>query len=751
MDYFNIIDVEIFGNFVKKIGGNYCSYYKEYGQNIIDSDMSREEFHQRLCDNTIWEQWKTFLTNELHIRMIKINIDYLRSDDALCRSIVYPSTDDTIVTSENDTTANTLPFPQEGISLSAISRFVDICGGEDILRNMTTTEVNNEALMPLTYAYKSSYCDLLIMEKDRKMYDDTSHEQDVVDIGKPCAFISHAWKYQFLDVLDAIFSHFERPTDDKIEELDSNDDHIIWLDLFTNNQHLAPDLDFHWWSTTFKTAIQNIGRTVMVLSPWQNPIPLTRAWCLFEIFCTVDTTTKFEVALCDEQKNGLIEAASRDILELRKMIGVIDVEKSEAWSPLDLERIFDVVKKTVGFSTINATVLMEIRKWLIDTVDIESQRVSSDLLRLQLQNTLGLLHNECGNYEKALQVLKCCVDKLNELEGLESHSSIQRKNNIAIILDSLGQTEEAATIFQQCVDMYEKTITTSKVDYYNSLNSLAVCRLRLGKYEECIHIFQQCFEFFCAKLGNYHHSTMNALGNLGICQDCTGNTAASLESFELCVQYHKEHYGDNHMDTLRWSNSLASVYFNAGETCKCLDLLEKTYEGKRVRFGSDHNSTVLTMNNYCHYLIQSMAWERVSVLEKMLQYYQNTSMNRICWRLIHTLSLVYLNIEKYELCYQHCSLLIQLAEKELSPDDPSLGSYRDHLENCMKIEKMEAHIKTLPGTVENIEIHEHVLVKTKWPYENGIFICDICNTESRGWVYHCQSCGFDVHLDCIPQ
>lgn len=36
---------------------------------------------------------------------------------------------------------------------------------------------------------------------------------------------------------------------------------------------------FDWWTTTFRTAVQRVGRTLLVLAPWNDPIPLTRAWC----------------------------------------------------------------------------------------------------------------------------------------------------------------------------------------------------------------------------------------------------------------------------------------------------------------------------------------------------------------------------------------------------------------------------------------------------------------------------------------
>ena len=43
------------------------------------------------------------------------------------------------------------------------------------------------------------------------------------------------------------------------------------------------DKDFEWWATTFRTAVQDIGETVIFLSPWNDPVMLKRAWCLYEM------------------------------------------------------------------------------------------------------------------------------------------------------------------------------------------------------------------------------------------------------------------------------------------------------------------------------------------------------------------------------------------------------------------------------------------------------------------------------------
>jgi len=135
-----------------------------------------------------------------------------------------------------------------------IEDFYDRCGCKEDLEGLTTSEVCDLFVKPQTECCRSSYCEML----------ESQHHPAV---GIATVFISHAWEYIFLDVICALEYFFrEQP------------DIIIWFDLFTNNQHRAADLDFDWWNNTFKSAIQQLGLTVMVLAPWSNLTPLTRAW-----------------------------------------------------------------------------------------------------------------------------------------------------------------------------------------------------------------------------------------------------------------------------------------------------------------------------------------------------------------------------------------------------------------------------------------------------------------------------------------
>ena len=73
-------------------------------------------------------------------------------------------------------------------------------------------------------------------------------------------------------------------------------------DVFVANQHRAAALPQEWWSGAFRQSVVDIGRTVLVLQPWHAPVPLTRSWCLWEIFSTLDGGAELHIALSPAQR-----------------------------------------------------------------------------------------------------------------------------------------------------------------------------------------------------------------------------------------------------------------------------------------------------------------------------------------------------------------------------------------------------------------------------------------------------------------
>ncbi len=65
-----------------------------------------------------------------------------------------------------------------------------------------------------------------------------------------------------------------------------------------------------------------MGQMVMVMTPWDNPVSLTRAWCLVELYACRSSGSRFDVALLQRQlEQEMTEAATdgRQDAECRMM------------------------------------------------------------------------------------------------------------------------------------------------------------------------------------------------------------------------------------------------------------------------------------------------------------------------------------------------------------------------------------------------------------------------------------------------
>ena len=90
-------------------------------------------------------------------------------------------------------------------------------------------------------------------------------------VGKPNRFLSHAWLFVVLNLLAGLEDYVSGLPEGEPEP-------FFWFDCFSLDQHAQSTQGSEWWRDTFMRAIGEKGHTVMLLSPWNKPIPLTSAW-----------------------------------------------------------------------------------------------------------------------------------------------------------------------------------------------------------------------------------------------------------------------------------------------------------------------------------------------------------------------------------------------------------------------------------------------------------------------------------------
>ena len=304
-------------------------------------------------------------------------------------------------------------------------------------------------------------------------------------VDRVTVFISHAWKYEFLHVLSALKDHFK-----------DEPDTIIWFDLFSNNQHKASDLPYEWWQTVFKSSIKDFGHTVMAMSPWNNPIPYTRAWCIFKAYCTtLEPKSRFEIAMSAKEREKFIKDVVYDPEGIiNTMLSVINAEKSTAFPPQNEDRILEVIRKEVGFYKINSLIFEQLREWVIGIAKKELEINQDEERHADLLHMLGMLYKGQGNYQASQPLLEEALEKRRATLGADHPDTLLSINNLAMLYYMQRKYDTAEPLYLECLEKQKSTLEADHPSTLPSINNLALLNKSQGKYNTAEPLYLECLD-----------------------------------------------------------------------------------------------------------------------------------------------------------------------------------------------------------------------------------------------------------------
>ena len=282
-------------------------------------------------------------------------------------------------------------FPIDGFPFPFLREFIDANGGEAAFEGLTTSQVKRSIVVPKTQATLLSLCAQMKQEGDARIQPATW-------------FVSHPWQMKFLDLvkaLEAFFAHKGGVV-------------IIWLDLFSTSQHSTFSKPPEWWQQTFISAIGRMGQMVMVMTPWDSPVCLTRAWCLIELYACRSSGSSFGVAFPPAERARFLEQITKRPGAFYDMLGKVSTEKSECSREEDRRRIFAAVRGLDGgFSGLDRSVLSTMTEWLQRQLqeEVAGALASGHTdVECRMMNALAELFRSKGEYDRALPCGTICCN-----------------------------------------------------------------------------------------------------------------------------------------------------------------------------------------------------------------------------------------------------------------------------------------------------------------------------------------------------
>ena len=352
-------------------------------------------------------------------------------------------------------------FPKDGLPPSYLRHIIDENGGEAAFEGLTTSNVKRSIIVPKTQATKLSLCAQLKQEGDARVQTATW-------------FVSHAWQFKFLDVVRALEAFFaDKPGA------------IIWLDLVSTSQHATFDKPPEWWQHTFCSAIGGMGQMVMVMTPWDNPVCLTRAWCLIELHACRSSGSDFCVALPPSERARFVEEICEKAGAFYGMLSKVNTANSECSRDSDRQRIFAAVRALEGgFTGLDRSVLHTMTEWLQRQLEQEiavAVAAGREDMECSLMFALGGLFSDRGMYDRALPIYEDCLAKTKRVLGEDHPHTLASLNNLAVLFKSMGEYDRALPIYEDCLAKRKRVLGEDHPDTKGTQSLRDACFKKLSE------------------------------------------------------------------------------------------------------------------------------------------------------------------------------------------------------------------------------------------------------------------------------
>jgi len=453
--------------------------------------------------------------------------------------------------------------------------------------------------------------------------------------GRANVFISHAYDYSFIKVVDAVRAWEAR-------QPAGSGPFFYYFDLLVVNQHgQGAVVPFEVLRDEFGGGVRGIGRTLLFLD-WHAPIALQRAWCVFEIFTSLDVAAEFQVIMAPADEASFEAALVDDCASLVQKTCLIDAEAAAAREPCDLANIQAVIRgREGGFLAVNQLIVGALKEWMVATgtraleriTDLDERATGSLVLNLAcLLQDQGRLAEAGPYFEFALEGRRrllgpqhlatlACADalamllldqgRLSEAEvmfaaSLENFRAVRgdahpdtlgAMHNVARVMHDLGRLPEAETLLVQCLAGKRAVLGPLDPSTLGSISNLAILYIDRGDLKSAEPLLREALEGNRTLLGATHPETLVLLNNLARVLLGQGHLGEARGLFEEALALRRRTLGDRHPRTLISVNNLASVLQDLGELRAAAALYREALQAKRAVLGNEHQSTLISAHN----------------------------------------------------------------------------------------------------------------------------------------------------------
>ena len=528
--------------------------------------------------------------------------------------------------------ASSLPAPPPrgyGVSLAAFDSAIAAIGGPSALTPQHTTAwVKEHLVMPATRSAGVPYTEVLA-------------SLSASYVGEACAFVSHAYAYPFLTVVEAVRAWEGR-------QPASSGPFFYYFDLFVVNQHgqsmgVMPAV---LWAE-FCGNVARIGRTLLVCA-WRTTIlPFTRVWCLAEIATALGggSPDSFAIIMPPEEEAAFAASLAHTFDDLVRKACSIDLAAAQAYHcdhcleggvcrhvasqgsdhieecPNDCAFVRAAIRDGMGFEEANSRVAAVVRQWMagagcaaLAALPLEHRDASP------LASGYARLLSDQGRLAEAGVQFTATLAARRQSLGEAHPATLSATYDLGFLLTYQAQLGPGEALLRAALAGQRAALGSGHPDTLKTALALARCLHEQRAYAEGHALFEEVVAGRREALGRGHGDTLEALKHHGVLLEKWGRAEAAGQCLAEALAGQREALGEHHPQTLSTMHKLGTLMMGLGRVGEARPLYMQAWAGRQRVLGRAHPHTLWSVSKVGRLLQVEGRWqEAVGMLEAAQQ------------------------------------------------------------------------------------------------------------------------------------
>ena len=436
------------------------------------------------------------------------------------------------------------------------------------------------------------------------------------NVGPSNVLLSYCWDYNIGDIVETLDEYCTRQN--------KNPEHtFVWICCLCNNHHRikeVPNVPLEEFRSIFKHRITSIGHIVAMMSPWNLPVYLTRAWCILELYTAHSNNLEITIAMSHEEKRKMMNTMTssskgKDLTALDGIgIGGVDdemdilfksvdqtkIENAKTTQPTDRTNIMKIVEEGGGSISLNIVVSSLLRdslmKSLEDTVEEERLKHGINLDYANICDSVGRVMFANGKYDKA----KAYYDKAEyvrvKIFGKGHKYTVSHLCNIGNVLIREGDLNGSLKLYNEALFFNEEKLGDNNKATADSNRAVGIVLFRKGNYHESLAKLRKALAIYEKVLtGSENAECALTYSGIGRVLDRSGDLDGAFHFLQIGLKIFTKVLGEDHVQTGRAHRYFGGILGQKGEVAQALMHFYKALNIFEEKLG-DHYETALTHN-----------------------------------------------------------------------------------------------------------------------------------------------------------